>query len=83
MNPGASLDAADLLDSLRAEVEILGIEIESWSAQLLIDGAAPARGAELSGVAGFYRIDPVAVYWSPAEEQHGEIGSWSAQRSGG
>jgi len=72
-NPGARLSDEEFLDSLAVEADLLDARIETWSGQLLIDGGAPAREADISSLSGFYGVDASRPYWSPAG---GVLGTW-------
>ena len=78
-NPGARLSDEDFLRTLEVEASLLSAPIRTWSAQVLIDGGAPAREADTSSISGFYGIDSGRPYWSPGDDGTGLDGEWVAR----
>ncbi len=75
-NPGARLNDDEFVGTLAAEVSLLGVEVRSWSAQLMIDGGAPAREADISSLGAFYNVDPASPLWRPGADGTLDSGSW-------
>eukprot|EP00913_Durusdinium_trenchii_P006276 g5888.t1 len=62
-NPGPALTRAELLEHLRIEAALLGVEADSWAAQLAMGRDEPLREADPREVAPYYSIDPALTCW--------------------
>ena len=77
-NPGPSLDGAEFLRWIRAELALLGAEPRSWAAQTVVDRGRPLRDLDPGELRIRFGVDPGAARWAPGDEPGWRSGRWVA-----
>ena len=62
-NPGPAYARGELIEHLRIEAALIGVSVDSWSAQLAVGRTEPLREADPREVAAYYAIDPARACW--------------------
>lgn len=62
-NPGPAYSRFELLEHLRIEAALLGVQADSWAAELALGLGAPLRQADPRTIASHYGIDPALPCW--------------------
>jgi len=75
-NPGPRLTTSQYMDLLRAEIDLLDIESQTWSAQIDLDGGDPLREADPDQLARLYGVDPNATRFVRKEGAAQRTGMW-------
>ncbi len=71
-NPGPRLNEREYLALVRLQAELAGVRPATWSADLLLSGAAPIRDADPGALATYFGVDPRKTKWRHTTTGAGE-----------
>jgi len=79
-NPGAALNSAEFIASLRVEGMLVGAAPASWSADLLLNGGRSLDELGPDALAQRYGVNPMAFFWDARPGGPEWTGAWVEEK---